>query len=299
MTSSTNRKHMTCEGLYGTGCSSIRAELAPGEVLYIPPFWWHLVTSKGKVSVSVSTINPSEEELLYASAFWQKLPFGNSIVYGSVSTRIVAFKYFSMRLLQLVRCSSSPETFAQNLSIRFKKDLEDKTTTAENGNFGQNIKLQVTDGCLNGRWRVSEGSDWEELDIFDAEVALGESTDLLEQFEESALRVASIFNSPMDANLAGEMSVPPNYLSPAVREILVGDYIEELGNWVVDGGKSGTPEASTLEVGELLSKCFVGLKNRHSDTLDKVAMALLPKVCYKPWCHFMIRSLCLNSFFFR
>jgi hypothetical protein len=273
-------KHSLCEGLYGAGCGSIRAELSPGEVLYIPPFWWHRITSKGKLSVAVSTVNPSEEELLYADAFWQRLPFGNPAVTGSLESRLVAFKLLTTRLLQLLRCIQSPELFARDLATRYKKDLGDEgVTNVENGKVDQASNLQLTDGCLNGRWRPSADAKWEEMDIYDAEVALGENKELLEQFEESALRVARIFNSPLDTNLAHTLSSSPNYLSPAVREILVGDYIEELANWVVGGGKSGTQKAGTFEAGEILSNCFIGAENWQSDSLDKVAMALLPKVC--------------------
>jgi len=60
--------------------------LDPGDVLYIPPFWWHrietLSPSEGQskeegtgVALSMSVVSPSAEEAVLAQALWHPLPF--------------------------------------------------------------------------------------------------------------------------------------------------------------------------------------------------------------------------------
>jgi hypothetical protein len=49
--------------------------LEPGEVLYVPPFWFHTVETLDEVSVGVSIITPSIDEVRYSEAYWRPVPF--------------------------------------------------------------------------------------------------------------------------------------------------------------------------------------------------------------------------------
>ena len=44
--------------------------LEAGDVLYVPPFWAHRVTSLS-TAVSLSVISPSPEEARWGAAYWQ------------------------------------------------------------------------------------------------------------------------------------------------------------------------------------------------------------------------------------
>lgn len=50
--------------------------LNPGDVLYIPPFWFHTVVSLSPMTVSYSVLSPSQEEFLFADALYAQVPFG-------------------------------------------------------------------------------------------------------------------------------------------------------------------------------------------------------------------------------
>ena len=64
------------------------AVLSPGDLLYVPPFWWHEVSSlrsKGEgtlanFSASVSVISPSAAEARFAEFYWQAVPLGPSVL---------------------------------------------------------------------------------------------------------------------------------------------------------------------------------------------------------------------------
>jgi hypothetical protein len=56
--------------------------LEPGDVLYIPPFWWHRIETLGAAesqatgtALSLSVVSPSAEEAVLARALWHPLPF--------------------------------------------------------------------------------------------------------------------------------------------------------------------------------------------------------------------------------
>ena len=47
--------------------------LEPGDLMYVPPYWFHRVEALS-LSVSLSILNPSEEEKAYAMAHWKAPP---------------------------------------------------------------------------------------------------------------------------------------------------------------------------------------------------------------------------------
>jgi len=58
--------------------------LEPGDVLYIPPFWWHRIetmsppkerSNDSGVALSMSVVSPSAEEAELAQGLWHPLPF--------------------------------------------------------------------------------------------------------------------------------------------------------------------------------------------------------------------------------
>lgn len=54
---------------------AFEVNLAPGDLLYIPPYWHHRVESLS-LSLSVSVLSPSLAEAVLMEVYWQKVPFG-------------------------------------------------------------------------------------------------------------------------------------------------------------------------------------------------------------------------------
>mmetsp|Transcript_18140 Transcript_18140/g.23581 ORF Transcript_18140/g.23581 Transcript_18140/m.23581 type:complete len:369 (-) Transcript_18140:128-1234(-) len=97
--------------------SAIEVILEPGDSLYIPPFWWHRITSL-TTSLSLSVVSPSKIEAILAAANYISLPFlqRNATKYPSYlkhvrmtdvepEIRVVAVQVFIGHLLS--RLSSS------------------------------------------------------------------------------------------------------------------------------------------------------------------------------------------------
>ena len=56
---------------------AISATLSPGELLYVPPFYFHTVVSLSKKTMSYSVLSPSSEEFHYSSALYARVDFQN------------------------------------------------------------------------------------------------------------------------------------------------------------------------------------------------------------------------------
>lgn len=92
-----------------------RVTLKPGDLLYIPPYWFHRVVSE-TFAVSLSVLSPSEEELRLGQAFWQAVPFGKL---QTVEEKAGAVAAFVSRLVQgffkLRKLEGDVRTFAKEL----------------------------------------------------------------------------------------------------------------------------------------------------------------------------------------
>jgi len=53
-----------------------KVTLKAGEALYIPPYWYHSITSNDEVAVSLSVVSPSWEEALVGRVGYTPLPIG-------------------------------------------------------------------------------------------------------------------------------------------------------------------------------------------------------------------------------
>ena len=74
--------------------------LGPGDVLYIPPLWWHRITALSP-SQSVSVVSASAADVLSSRAGWHPLPIG-SVLSNPVARTLAAQAYLS-RFLQILK----------------------------------------------------------------------------------------------------------------------------------------------------------------------------------------------------
>lgn len=92
--------------------------LNPGEVLFVPPFWFHCVEALTK-SISVSMITPSQEEILYGEAYWHPVPFVKEW------PEPVRVKYVAEYLRYLVKATSGagdPNRFVRSMLLEARWD---------------------------------------------------------------------------------------------------------------------------------------------------------------------------------
>eukprot|EP00968_Pinguiococcus_pyrenoidosus_P015018 scaffold1376_cov257-Pinguiococcus_pyrenoidosus.AAC.31 len=93
------------------GVNALVATVEPGDVLYMPPYWFHYVESL-ELSLSLSVVSPSEEELILSEAYWRDLPFGNL---EGPQERVLAARLYLLEFLSRVGGVKSPKWFADRL----------------------------------------------------------------------------------------------------------------------------------------------------------------------------------------
>jgi len=77
-------------------CEAIRVVLQPGDLLYLPPFFFHEVTALDD-SVSVSVVSPSLQEYFYSQVLYSDVDFSRA---RRVEERILAVVHFIRSFLQ-------------------------------------------------------------------------------------------------------------------------------------------------------------------------------------------------------
>eukprot|EP01006_Ploeotia_vitrea_P057513 TRINITY_DN68183_c5_g2_i2.p1 TRINITY_DN68183_c5_g2~~TRINITY_DN68183_c5_g2_i2.p1 ORF type:complete len:422 (-),score=14.83 TRINITY_DN68183_c5_g2_i2:133-1398(-) len=102
-------------------------ELTPGSVLYVPPFWFHRVVSHS-LSVSVSFINPAQEERTFAQIKKLGLPFGAAKTWPE-TVRVV--HHFTHLLVSSLAIENVENYVWQLFGIR-KRKKKDKNGPKQN-----------------------------------------------------------------------------------------------------------------------------------------------------------------------
>ena len=83
--------------------NALLATLNPGELLFVPPFYFHTVVSLSAQTISYSVLSPSPEEYHYGSALYAKVPFLKVGTPGSRRLRLGAVLYINQILKQMNR----------------------------------------------------------------------------------------------------------------------------------------------------------------------------------------------------
>ena len=82
---------------------SMLATLEPGELLYIPPFYFHTVVSLSTPTISYSVLSPSAEEFYYSEALYARVPFNRVGASGSRNLLLGVKLYIDQILSSLHR----------------------------------------------------------------------------------------------------------------------------------------------------------------------------------------------------
>ena len=83
--------------------SAMLATLQPGELLYVPPFYFHTVVSLSPQTLSYSVLSPSSEEFFYSSALYAQVNFLNLGKRGSRRLRLGVKMYIDRILMKMKR----------------------------------------------------------------------------------------------------------------------------------------------------------------------------------------------------
>ncbi len=180
-----------------TQLKGYEVELKAGEMLYIPPYWWHYIRAGGDdVAISLSVVSPSWEEAHLSRTEWTPLPI------GSIDThveKVVSAQAILVHIISRVKTLGTPKLFSDFL-------YEDRWRAMypEHVEYGE---------CLGA-------SDAEEADKFLERV---QGTDLGERIETSAKEIGKMINDDM--------------INQGIRLTFVGDYVEQLARWAVGPDK--------------------------------------------------------------
>jgi hypothetical protein len=199
-------------------------ELQPGEMLYIPPFWFHEVESLD-LSLSVAVVSPSAQEQLFGDFYWQRLPFA---LLDSLPKRIIGAQYYLCELFTRMIDEGVP---VQGLEMAkggvqgFMQGILESRHAPMHALPSVKAKrsLQPSFDCYR-----SEASDELRYEV----VSLLRPK--LQKVFEKALRL-----------FHGEAS--KRWWSPPTAAILLADYTEEILNWAT---------TNPYDVKALLNECF-------------------------------------------
>ena len=209
-----------------TNVQGYEVELKEGEVLYIPPFWWHqITTSPESHALSLSVVSPSWEEAVLAKAFWTPVPFKN---FTSSVERKVAAQMLLVHVISRVPSLGSPQLFANFVfEARWQSLYED----FEFGGEGEGQGEGQGQGQGQGQGCFAE-EELEEVEKIRGAIFDSDGDEL---FVEAAEGIANILNDELLLN--------------GIRMVFMADYVESLAQFAVGMGGMGGKDEHDNEIG--------------------------------------------------
>lgn len=188
--------------------------LEPGDVAYLPPYWWHRIeTISDSVGLSLSIVSPSAEESRLAEAYWTPLPFGGAAISKSTDpeARGVAVQTFLVHLIS--RLDLVPRRFSRKLlRSRFTPLFPDSS-----------LGLLRDESSSSGLGALEGGG------------CLAQDEGRQAKLRGKLPKKAIIRSSEEVARLLRVQELQ----STGIAEVWLGDYAEELIRWAV--GSMGVP----------------------------------------------------------
>lgn len=164
-------------------------------MLYIPPYWWHsITTTTGSPALSLSVVSPSWEEAHLSKAFFAPLPLSP---FTTPTQKKMAVQMILVHVISRVNKMGSPEIFTAFLYNDRWANLYPELEGVRDECFSKDEKaaFQIAMGKLQ---------DDEELQM---------------QIQDAATEIANVLNNDL--------------LNQGVRMAALGDYIEQLAVWAV------------------------------------------------------------------
>ena len=227
------RRQSQIENHEDINVSSIKANLQSGDVLYVPPFWFHTVKSNSQHSVSLSTVSASQVEYFWSRIIYQQIPFYRLKV---GIERVLGVRIFIEALLHELHVESK-ELMRDMFNARYLKifkTIDDSVPTKwfdVKQTVDKNKKIRFKRFNCNNFPRLKKVA-----------VVLSEKDDMISYNNLGSAVDKVVF---MIANFKDQYP-----LSDGILEILLYDYIEELLLYAV-----GNEQAFDIAV--VLKQCFL------------------------------------------
>ena len=190
------------EGDGGDGATCFVADLRPGDVLFVPPFWAHSVESVDDAA-SLSVVTPGAAEYLFSRIYWSALPLKPLKSAAELATGM------------LVLLSALLETLLPRLHAPYSSDA---------ALFVGRLKRTRYDSLEPGLPEQGGAGGAEALEL----LSPAEEAELRVWFEPKVMRLASEALGVLDDGLS-------EFLAEA--EILLCDYVEELARYAVGAAR--------------------------------------------------------------
>ncbi len=169
----------------------------PGDIIYIPPYWYVHIESHHQLSLTLDVLSVSKEHLLLQNIWHMQLPFNNDTI-TTKNGRIVSAQVYLMHLLSRLHGFESPKRFSKLLyKIRYSK------LYVENSLFMQSERNKFQ--CLR--------------DTPSAHMDIVRKLD--SNFIEST------------AQYAADLIQKNNFITSSIKWLFIGDYVEHIGRWAM------------------------------------------------------------------
>ncbi|GMH91346.1 hypothetical protein TrVE_jg9256 [Triparma verrucosa] len=180
-----------------TSLKAYEVTLKPGEIIYIPPYWWHsITTADSSPALSLSVVSPSWEEAHLSKAFFAALPLSP---FTTPTQKKMAVQMLLVHIISRTSKMGSPEIFSAYLYndrwANLYPELEGRRDPNECFSKDEVAAVQVAMGKLQA------------------------DEELQHQIQEAATEIANVLNDDL--------------LTQGVRMVAMGDYIEQLAVWAV------------------------------------------------------------------
>jgi hypothetical protein len=223
--------------------------LKPGDILYIPPYWSHLVESLS-LSLSLSILSPSIIEAALSEVYWQKVPFGefNKSKYHRMKIVRIYFERLFEVLSPLLSIKSLPDFVSDIYASRYhplEKSLfssyppsldpisfcSDKQSSLSNDNNETEFVEKVNDFNL----LLTNHTERIDFTVMKISILFKQLIETQQQ-QINALENISNFKK-LDSNIK-KNDFFSSYTHNVIKTFLM-DYIEQLSRWAV--GPQYTP----------------------------------------------------------
>lgn len=194
----------------------LKVTMKEGDLLYIPPYWYHRVESH-TLGVSLSVLSPSLIEAALSEAYWLSVPFGK-FVNSTKSRTTAASLYLELVLNETKSLSSNLIQFSRKL---YESRFRDLYPPSELQHLYSTIPNYLT---ICDKYSVNDDQEGDEDSVY----ILDKLTESMLLFEKASHAVGSIVDSLHEING-----------SIGIKETFMKDYIEQIIRWAV--GPVNTP----------------------------------------------------------
>ena len=169
----------------------------PGEILYIPPYWYVHSETQHQLSLTLDVLSVSKEHLLLQNIWHMLLPFKNDTI-STKNGRIVSAQVYLMHLLSRLHGFESPKRYSKLLyKTRYSK------LYFENSLFMQSAHNKFQ--CLRDTPTTH--------------------ADIVRRLDSKYIEST--------AQYAADLIQNNDFITSSIKWLFMGDYVEHIGRWAM------------------------------------------------------------------